>query len=417
MSSTSSTWLPKPILKAFQLVYRLLTDPNHFWNLATLVIIGDAVLTRLIIAYVPYTEIDWETYMIQTDVFLKGQHNYSMISGPTGPLVYPAGHVRIHQFLSQVTDGGKDMHLAQQIYALLYVASLSMTCVIYGQTQAVPNWLLLFLPFSKRLHSIFVLRLFNDCWAVVLSQLSIVALQRGLDDTGCLLFSAALSVKMSVLLYFPGLVVILFKRKGLFRTLAYLAAMAAVQYVVAVPFLKEDPVAYLRSAFDVGRVFLYKWTVNWRLVDEEIFLSRTWATALMVGHISALVAFGLFRWCKPDGGVWIVLTKGLKRPLFPAGVGKVTPDYIATVLFTSNLVGILFARSLHYQFYSWYAQSIPFLAWRTKYPLPLRIALLVGIEYAWNVYPSTKFSSGILLVANSLLLVGVWFGYPTGRRG
>lgn len=33
------------------------------------------------------TEIDWETYMVQTETFLKGQHNYSMITGPTGPLV------------------------------------------------------------------------------------------------------------------------------------------------------------------------------------------------------------------------------------------------------------------------------------------------------------------------------------------
>lgn len=33
------------------------------------------------------TEIDWETYMIQTKVFLSGEHNYSRITGPTGPLV------------------------------------------------------------------------------------------------------------------------------------------------------------------------------------------------------------------------------------------------------------------------------------------------------------------------------------------
>lgn len=45
---------------------------------------------------------------------------------------------------------------------------------------------------------------------------------------------------------------------------------------------------------------------------------------------------------------------------------------VVTVLYTSNLIGILFARSLHYQFYSWYAMQLPFLAWRTKYPVVVR---------------------------------------------
>ena len=45
---------------------------------------------------------------------------------------------------------------------------------------------------------------------------------------------------------------------------------------------------------------------------------------------------------------------------------------VTTVLYTSNLIGILFARSLHYQFYSWYALQLPFLACRTKYPVVVR---------------------------------------------
>jgi len=34
------------------------------------------------------TEIDWETYMVQTELYIKGQYNYTLITGPTGPLVY-----------------------------------------------------------------------------------------------------------------------------------------------------------------------------------------------------------------------------------------------------------------------------------------------------------------------------------------
>jgi alpha-1,3-mannosyltransferase len=33
------------------------------------------------------TEIDWSTYMQQVKVYLKGQYNYTLISGDTGPIV------------------------------------------------------------------------------------------------------------------------------------------------------------------------------------------------------------------------------------------------------------------------------------------------------------------------------------------
>ncbi|KAG6811325.1 hypothetical protein H0H92_007989 [Tricholoma furcatifolium] len=397
--------LKRPIQSAVS----LLTDPAYFWTLAILIIIGDVVLTRLIIGFVSYTEIDWETYMIQTELYLKGQHNYSMIEGPTGPLVYPAGHLYIHSFLHDITDAGRNIALAQHIYGVLYVATLVLTCAIYFKAGTVPNWILLLLPLSKRLHSIFVLRLFNDCWAVLAVQGAILLYQMGLDDTATFLFSAALSVKMSVLLYIPGLLVILFKRRGLISTLRHMMTILAIQTLMANPFLAVDPWAYFNCAFDLRRVFLYKWTVNWRMVNEEVFLSRNWAVGLLVGHGLVLVLFGLFRWCKVDGGVWSVLARGLSQPTRPAaGPAPITADCfpldIATVLFTSNLIGILFSRSLHYQFYSWYAHQIPFLAWKSPYPSIFKILILIGIEYAWNVFPSTPLSSSVLLSGNALLL-------------
>lgn len=403
------------IHSALSLVKSLLFDPKYFWTLATLVVIGDAVLTELIIKVIPYTEIDWETYMVQAELYIKGQHDYSLISGPTGPLVYPAGHVRIHELLYNITNAGRDIRFAQHIYGALYILTLVAVCAIYRKAGNIPNWIVLLLPLSKRLHSIFVLRLFNDCWAVFFMTLTVLFLQHELDDTAILLYSGALSVKMSILLYLPGLLVITFKRKGLATALRYIFTLVAIQALLASPFLTENSWSYLKGAFDLGRVFLYKWTVNWRFVDESTFLSPTFALSLLVGHMSVLVAFGMFRWCKPDGSVWKVLDRGLRRPLQPAGLAAITPDYVTTVLFTSNLIGILFARSLHYQFYSWYAIQIPFLAWRTPYPLPVKLVLLMAIEYAWNVYPSTTLSSSVLLAGNSLLLVGVWFGFPNGK--
>ncbi|KAE9400725.1 glycosyltransferase family 58 protein [Gymnopus androsaceus JB14] len=390
-------------------VHLLLTDPKYFWLLAVLVVFGDAILSELIIRFISYTEIDWETYMIQVELYLKGERDYSKISGPTGPLVYPAGHVYIFRLLHDITDAGRNIRFAQHLYALLYVVSVSLTSAIYGKAGNIPNWLLLILPLSKRLHSLYMLRLFNDCWSVVAVQAAILAFQNEMDDIGTLLFSAALSVKMSILLYLPGLLVILVKRNGLVYTMRKMFNIFGIQAMLAYPFLREDWHAYVHSSFDFSRVFLYKWTVNWRMVPEDTFLSQGWARGLMVGHLSLLILFGLSRWCKQDGGVWVVLDRTLRRPTLPAGIVPVTPDYVATVMFTSNLIGLVFARSLHYQFYSWYAQSIPFLVWRTKYPVLLRLLLIGTIEYAWNVYPSTTISSSALLGANALVLAGVWF--------
>jgi alpha-1,3-mannosyltransferase len=44
-----------------------------------------------------------------------------------------------------------------------------------------------------------------------------------------------------------------------------------------------------------------------------------------------------------------------------------------------------------------------------------RFALILGIEYAWNIFPSTPLSSSVLVGANALLLAGIWFGYAEGK--
>ncbi|CAG8736916.1 9920_t:CDS:1, partial [Acaulospora colombiana] len=42
------------------------------------------------------------------------------------------------------------------------------------------------------------------------------------------------------------------------------------------------------------------------------------------------------------------------------------------------------------------------------------VALLLAIEYSWNVFPSTNRSSYTLNFAHFILLVGLWSGYPNG---
>ena len=108
--------------------------------------------------------------------------------------------------------------------------------------------------------------------------------------------------------------------------MVYMVILVTTQILFAFPFLKEDAWAYARSAFDLGRVFLYKWTVNWRFIQEDVFLSSRFAIALLVGHVTVLILFGLFKWCELDGGVYRVLSRGFRRPLSPPALDKVDAD-------------------------------------------------------------------------------------------
>jgi len=220
---------------------------------------------------------------------------------------------------------------------------------------------------------------------------------------------------MSVLLYLPAFLVVLVKKCGLATTVRLCFTIFSVQVLLGYPFLLEHPLPYVKGAFDFGRIFLYKWTVNWRFLSEDRFLDPKLAIALLVGHASALVAFGLFRWCKSAGGTMTVLNRAIRRPSHPGSPVPVTADEAITIAITCNLIGILFARSLHYQFYSWYAYQIPLLAWRTRYPTALKLFIVGAIEYGWNVYPSTQLSSVVLCASHIVLLGGIWFGYPEGR--
>lgn len=126
--------------------------------------------------------------------------------------------------------------------------------------------------------------------------------------------SLALGVKMNILLFFPGLLVLLFQYTGFFETFKATIIVAFVQ--IGLPSLHffddMDMVrSYFTSAFDFSRQFLYKWTVNWPLLSEEHFLSPKFAKTLIVLHALTLIAFGWCRWNPVPGGTPAVLKRGL----------------------------------------------------------------------------------------------------------
>ncbi|KAJ2779554.1 dolichyl-P-Man:Man(5)GlcNAc(2)-PP-dolichol alpha-1,3-mannosyltransferase [Coemansia javaensis] len=389
---------------------------RYFAPAAAALVLLEAGLTYTIIQRVAYTEIDWLAYMQEVEGVARGERNYSMLKGDTGPLVYPAGFVWVYGLLRAATRGGSDLRTAQYVFMGVYLATLAVVACIYRAARVPTLWLAP-LALSKRLHSIYVLRLFNDPVAMLAAYAGVLALgccssssRRALRWSG-LLFSLGVSVKMNVQLMLPGAAYIWWRAGGLRMVAAQAAVVVASQALVAAPFLLAHPAEYLGAAFDYGRQFDYTWTVNWRFVGERVFASPAWARALLAAHAALLAVLGLAVWPRLSGSSALAVIRQGLRWRGGSGSGRaaaaVTAHEAALVVFTANLAGVLCARTLHYQFYAWYAHTLPLLLHYTRLPLGAQAALWLAIEAAWNVYPSTSASSAALLAANAAVLAAV----------
>lgn len=379
-------------------------------NTAAVLLCGEMLACVLILTKVPYTEIDWAAYMQQVQTFLQGERDYALIKGQTGPLVYPAGFLYVYSALYQMTAGGNIM-LAQTIFAFIYLTNQAVVMQLYITSHAVPPWALVLLCLSKRVKSIFLLRMFNDGVTTLLVNIALLLLIRRKWRWSLVVFSAALSVKMNVLLLVPPVVVVLLQAAPWKDILLGSLAAVLLQLMLGLPFLLQHPRSYLSKAFEFSRIFLLKWSVNWAFLPEDIFRSKALAVCLLLAHLSLLLLFAQFKWCKEDGGLLRLLLQRLKgrgqseMTLKQDSVGP--PDnakQTLAVVFSGNLIGIACARTLHFQFYSWYFHSVPLLLWHAQMFSPLRVVLFVCMEVVWNTFPPAIWSSACLLFCHLTML-------------
>lgn len=379
-----------------------------------LILAVELILCILIIAYVPYTEIDWKAYMQEVAGFESGELNYLNLKGDTGYLPYPAGFLYIFYGLKKLTSDGKNIFAAQCIFAGIYLLVQFIVLRIYSVGQRMPPWTWALLLLSKRVHSIFMLRCFNDCIAILFGYLAILHFAKHKWYIACVFYSLAVSIKMNMLLYAPGiLLVLLLGTSGVQQTAICLSICAGIQLLLGLPFLTTYPIEYLSRAFDLNRTFEYQWTVNFRFLPEDIFVSKRLSLFLLFLTALAYTAFA-YKWIQET---WKAVqakrskaTKllGMDSPSFLVGIGNLSPHYIITTIFASNFVGIAFARTLHYQFYCWYWHMLPYLLWHAYLPNVIRLLLLVIIEVAFNVFPSTVWTSALLQIAHLILLVALY---------
>ncbi|KAF2298464.1 hypothetical protein GH714_023659 [Hevea brasiliensis] len=319
---------------------KFLKNPKVAFALA--LIFMDALLVALIIAYVPYTKIDWDAYMSQVAGFLEGERDYSNLKGDTGPLVYPAGFLYVYSAIQYVTGGDVSSS-----------ASMVGSCLALSLKKSALNLC------AASLYDCFAMTFLHAALALLLCQQWYL---------GLILFSGAVSIKMNVLLYATFIASYV---KGVILALSGAALVQEKMggnlsdYKILYPPI-EKPYLDLFSRHE-GGLFNF-------LHSKAVSIKQPSALSSSIG-----LSF-----------------KTLKE------------EHIMTMMFSGNFIGIFCARSLHYQFYSWYFYSLPYLLWRTPFPTLLRLILFVGVEFCWNVYPSNNFSSALLLFLHLVILWGQW---------
>lgn len=427
-SSEPKRWFCAP----FRAIKQLLINHEHFSILIKLLLLFELVLGIAIIKVVKYTEIDWIAYMQEVEGFLHGERDYMKLQGDTGPLVYPGFFVWVYSALYYITDQGRNVRLAQWIFLGIYLVFIYVVLKIYQRTRLVPPWATILVCLSHRIHSIFMLRCFNDAIAMLFLYTAVLAFLHRRWLIGNCLFSLAVGMKMNVLLFLPAWMILMLKHVGFVRSLGHGLMMIAVQIGVGYPFLSTYPASYLGRAFEFSRQFFYKWTVNWKMVDESTFLHPWFAKGLLITHLALLFLY-FFR--KEDGRLFHLPFEALRRDCCSSRSSSSraeTPsaasssdsnmtesdvefaNEVVSSLFLSNFIGVACARSLHYQFYVWYYHSLPYLLWTAWIPSSiLRVAVLFAIEWCWNVFPARPVSSSVLLGCHVVLLLSVW---PTLRR-
>ena len=247
-----------------------------------------------IIYKIKYTEIDYSTYMQQVSKFRSGITDYNNLYGDSGPLVYPAGFLYIFSIFQIITNS--DILYSQYLFLLLLISTLLIIDRIHKAAK-IPKYLVFACILSKRIQSIFLLRLFNDPIALLFMYISILYLCKQKYSVASVLASFALSIKMNILLFAPGFALVLFLSRGILESLLNLLLFLGVQVMIGFPFLTTFPVNYIEKAFEFKRSFLYVWTVNWRFVPQEIFDSSLFSILLLVLHFTTLLFF-LFKWTR-----------------------------------------------------------------------------------------------------------------------
>lgn len=182
--------------------------------------------------------------------------------------------------------------MAQYIFIGIYLIQLALVLRLYSKSRKIPPYVIVLTTFtSYRIHSIYVLRLFNDPVAILFLYAALNLYMDGKWSWGSVCLSLGVSIKMNVLLFAPAIFLLFIASLGLWGTVKQLVICGTIQIALGAPFLATYPLQYLKGSFDLGRVFDHKWTVNYRFLNVDFFENRIFHLALLGLHILLLAIF------------------------------------------------------------------------------------------------------------------------------
>jgi alpha-1,3-mannosyltransferase len=193
-----------------------------------------------------------------------------------------------------ITSQGANIRLAQYIFVGIYILQMFLVLRLFSKSRKLPPFVMILSAFtSYRIHSIYVLRLFNDPIAVLLFYVALNLFIEQKWSLGSFVFSLAVGVKMNILLFAPAILLLYITNLGYVKTTLQLTICAGVQLLLGAPFLLTHPMQYLKGSFDLGRVFEHKWTVNYRFLSREVFENRFLHLWLLFVHVLLLLVFAV----------------------------------------------------------------------------------------------------------------------------
>ena len=63
------------------------------------------------------------------------------------------------------------------------------------------------------------------------------------------------------------------------------------------------PWSYITRAFNLSKDFEYVWTVNFKFIDEKLFLNKTFGHVLLGILLIMLISTAQFIWCAKERGL------------------------------------------------------------------------------------------------------------------